>query len=436
MDADLLLQAGLVLLLLIVNGFLSGSEIALISVRRTRLSQLAAAGEPDADAALRLLSDPSRFLATIQVGITIAGFFAVAIGSVGFVDVATRLFEMIPIDWVQRSADILAVVLVTLVISFVSVVMGELVPKQLAIRHAEVITLAVARPLEWLAKALHPFVVTLSASGRALLWLMGQGNTLQDDRPTVTELDLRMMFDVAATEGEVEELEATMLHRVFEFTDRLTKEVMTPRPEIYWLDKTDTIADFLPEFIESYHARYPLCDGDPDQITGIVYIKDVLREMANPAYDPSFPLMQIARPAYFVPETKRVGELFEEMRSAGHQVAVLVDEYGGTAGLVTLKQLMEEIVGRVGDESTASEPDYEEIDANNVQVEGSARIGEINEALSLDIPEGDYETVAGFVLNQLGHIPSVGEQVRYNDLRLSVAEMDGVKIEKVLVTRS
>ena len=217
MDRDLLLQGGLILLLLAVNGSLAASEIALISVQRMRLLQLSEQDAPDAQAALRLLQNPGRFLATIQVGITFAGFFAVAVGTVSYVMVLTDFLMRIPIVWVQQSADPLAVVIVTLTLSFLSVVLGELVPKQLAIRYAEGITLLAARPLEWIATILGPLIGLLTLSGHAVLWLVGQGRTISEQRATVTEADLRLLFDVAATEGEVEALEAKMLHRVFEF---------------------------------------------------------------------------------------------------------------------------------------------------------------------------------------------------------------------------
>ena len=435
MDRDLLLQGGLILLLLAVNGFLAASEIALISVQRMRLLQLSEQDAPDAQAALRLLQNPGRFLATIQVGITFAGFFAVAVGTVSYVMVLTDFLMRIPIVWVQQSADPLAVVIVTLTLAFLSVVLGELVPKQLAIRYAEGITLLAARPLEWIATILGPLIGLLTLSGHAVLWLVGQGRTISEQRATVTEADLRLLFDVAATEGEVEALEAKMLHRVFEFTDKLTNEVMTPRPEIIWLDKDEGLDDFLPVFAESYHARYPVCDGNPDQVLGVVYIKDVLRAMSTEESRASWSLQELVMPVHFVPETKRVGELFEEMREAGHQLAILIDEYGGTAGLVTLKQLMEEIVGHLGQENENEEPEFEAIDAHTYQVDGSMRIDEMNEAIGFDIPEGDYETIAGFMLNELGHIPATGEQVHFQDLRLTVAEMDGVKVEKIIVTR-
>ena len=435
MSSELLMQAVLVVVLVAVNAFLAAAEIALVSVRRPRLQQLEDK-DPDAASALRLLGDMGRFLATIQVGITVVGFLASAVGAVSFVIVLSNLLARVPLLLVQQLQEPIAIVLVTVFISFVFIIFGELVPKRLGIVYAESITLGLARPIEWLARATSPIVALLTGSANIVLTIFGQGKALSEVRPQVTEVDLRLLFDVAATEGEVEEREAKMLHRVFEFTDKLAREVMTPRLDILWLDKDATLKDFLEAFAKSYHARYPLCDDNADNILGIIYIKDILPAMASEDATASLALAPFQRQVYFVPETKRVGELFEEMRSLGHPMAIIVDEYGGTAGLVTLKQLLEEIVGSVGDEVPRQEPEYETIDEYNYLVDGSMRVDEMNEALHLDLPEGDYETVAGFILEHLGHIPRPGEQVRYNELRLLVSTMDRVKIEKVRVTRT
>ena len=397
---------------------------------------LADQGNPNALAAVRLLKNTSRFLATIQVGITLAGFFASAEGAVSFVDPVSEAFAASEISFFRDYRDTFAIVLVTLPISFLNIIIGELVPKNLGIRFAEPIALAVARPLVWLSVAISPLITLLSATSDLVLRLMGQGKAMSEQRPVVTEADLRMMFDVATTEGDVEEREAEMLHRVFQFTDRLAHEVMTPRPEIEWLDKDDTIADFLPQFAESYHTRYVLCDGDADHVAGILYTKDVLRAIATEGVSNDVPLIRFLQPAFFVPETKRVGAMFDEMRTTGQEMAIVVDEYGGTAGLVTLKQLIEEIVGRVGDDLLGQEAEFKEIDEHTFEVDGSMRVDEANEILHLELPDGDYETVAGFVLDALGRIPREGEQVRHNDLRIVVKEMSGVKIEKVQVTRA
>ncbi len=424
----------LIFVLVLLNAFLAASEIALVTARRSYLA-LRAEEDPDAAAALRLVENPSRLLATVQVGITLAGFFASAVGALSFVVIVSDVLERVPWEPVQTWSETIAIIAVTLVISFVSIVFGELIPKRLAIHYADQISLAIARPIEWLAVATAPIVGILSGSANLLLRVFGIRD-LRTGQASVTEADLRFMFDVAAKEGEVELSEIKMLHRVFEFTDRLAKEVMTPRPEIQWVDKDETLKDLLTLFAETFHARYLLCDGEPDNILGVINMKDVLRAQATKEVTDESSLQQFMRPVLFVPETKRVGELFEEMRLAGHQMAVIVDEYGGTAGLVTLKQIIEEIMGRVGDETTGQEQEYESIDEHTFQVEGAMRVDEAREALGLNLPEGDYETVAGYLLFILGHIPQQGELVRYENFRLTVAEMSGVKIEKVLVTRT
>ena len=223
MSRDLWGEALIILVLILVNGLLSASEIAMVSVRRSHLVQHAEEGEPDAQAALRLLKNPGRFLATIQAGITLTGFFASAAGALSFVVVLADLLRTVPNAAVASAAEFLAIVAVTIVISFFSIVFGELVPKHLAIRYAETITLAVARPIEWLAVAAGPLVTVLTVSSTGVLRLLGQGKAVAAERPSVTEADLRIMFDVAATEGEVEEREVQMLHRVFEFTDKLAR---------------------------------------------------------------------------------------------------------------------------------------------------------------------------------------------------------------------
>lgn len=437
MGSDLIGESLLILVLLAINALLAASEIALISASRPHLIRKSEE-DADAKAALRLLGNPERFLATIQVGITIAGFFASALGALSFVQALDGLLKSTNVGLLQEYSNGVAVFGVTLMLAFVSVVFGELIPKRLAIRYADQLTLVVARPMEWVAAAVNPVVAVLNFVARIFLTVIGQGKIVDEARPAVTEADLRVMFDVATSEGDVEEREARMLHRVFELTDRQAHEVMTPRPEIDWLDKDATLADFLPIYSETNHTRYPVCDGEPDMVLGVFSIKDALRELSANHIDPSErKIFDLMRPAYFVPETKKVGELFEDMRTSGQSVAFVVDEYGGTSGLVTLKQLVEEIVGRVTDEDTPEEePEWVRLDDNTLQVEGSMRIDEANDSLDLELPEGDYETMAGLVLHELGRIPTEGEQLILGELRLVVAKMSGVKIEQLHVIRS
>lgn len=416
------LWVNLVILLVSVLcvAFFSSSEASLISVSKIRIRSLAEQGSASALTVQRVLQNHDKFFATILLTENAFIIFASSMGTA----LAISLFGS------GQETILLATVIMTMLI----VTFGEITPKTLAALASERVSLLAARPIKWIMFVETPLIAFFTLIPRALIEILGR--RLHPGAPFVTETELRMLIRIGETEGTVESSEMKMLHRVFEFTDRLAKEVMTPRPEIRWLDKDATLQDFLPLFAESYHARYLLCDGDPDDIVGVLYIKDVLRAMASGELSPESRLDQFLRQAHFVPETKRVGELFEEMRSAGQQIAIIVDEYGGTAGLVTLKQLIEEIVGRVGDEIVGQEVEYETIDEHTVQVDGAMRLDEARELLGLDLPEGDYETVAGFLLSTLGHIPHPGEQVRYQNTRLTVTEMSGVKIEKVLVTRS
>jgi CBS domain containing-hemolysin-like protein len=292
--------------------------------------------------------------------------------------------------------------------------------------------LLVARPVEFLMLLLKPLVIALSAAPSALSKvLFGEGGA----GTTVTEAELRMLIDISAEEGTVEEVEAELLDRVFRFGDRRVNELIVPRTEIVWLEKGTTVRDFYETFRTAPHTRFPVFEEDQDHVVGTVNIKDVLRAISEDQLEDKSPIDLAMRPALFVPETKSVGVLFVEMQRAGQQMAIVVDEYGGTAGLVTLEMLIEELVGAVGDELTSHEEEFVAVDERTLQIDAGMAIHDANEELELDIPEGDYETVAGFVLSQLSHIPEPGEQFTFNGLRIAVTKMEGRKVEEVTVTR-
>jgi len=243
------------------------------------------------------------------------------------------------------------------------------------------------------------------------------------------------MISVGHKEGTVEESEAEMLHKVFDFGDRPVREVMVPRPEVISIEQGSKVGDFLNLYAESPLSRFPVFQENMDNVVGILSIKDVLMALAKGAISNESTIDELVRPAYFAPDAKRINELFAEMRDKNYRMTVVIDEYGGTAGIVSLSRLVEEIVGPVGDELAAIEKEFEIINAYTFQIDGSMRIEEANEEMELELPEGDYETVAGFVLSLLGHIPKTGEQLKYKDLKLVITEMQGVKIEKILLTK-
>jgi len=243
------------------------------------------------------------------------------------------------------------------------------------------------------------------------------------------------MISLGHKEGTVEKDEAEMLHKVFDFGNRPVREAIVPRTEVVCVEKGTKLADFLNIYAQSPLSRFPVYEDNMDNVVGILSVKDVLMAVAKGAINNESTIDDLIRPAYFTPEFKLISELFTEMRDKNYRMAVVVDEYGGTAGVVSLSRLVEEIVGPVGDELAAAEKEYEAINEYTFQIDGGMRIEEANEELGLELPEGEYETVAGFVLDLLGHIPKLGQKLKYKDLKLVITEMRGVKIEKILLTK-
>jgi putative hemolysin len=255
-------------------------------------------------------------------------------------------------------------------------------------------------------------------------------------RTLVSEEEIRAAVDVGEEQGVVEETEAEMIHKVFEFGDRTVKEAMTPWTDIAFIEKGMRIRDFIAQYSHSPHSRFPVYDNSRDHVVGILSIKDILMALAQASESGGDATVDdLIRPAMFVPETKRMGELLKEMQEQRQQMAVVIDEFGGTSGVVTMEQMVEEIVGSISDGLVGEEEEYEAVDENTFLVDGGLRIQEANEELKLDLPDGDYETVAGFVLHLLGHIPQEGEQLVYRNLRMVVSKMRGMKIERILFTK-
>jgi putative hemolysin len=427
---ELSLQIVIIALLIGFNGVLAMSEIALVSSRRTRLQQMADNGDQGARAALSLVQEPTRFLSTIQIGITLVGILA---GAFGGANIASRVADwLVDAGLSDGLSNTLGVVIVVVSITYLSLVFGELVPKRIGLRSPERISALIARPMQMLAKAASILVTVLSVSTAGVLRLLGLSG---QDEAAVTEEEIRALIGMSAQSGSVAEAEADLLQRVFHFGDRRVHEVMIPRNEAVWIAKNSSVRDFYEVYSQRPHSRFPVFEESQDNVAGILGIKDVLRELAAGRVDADSPIETLLRPAPFVPESKLIVELFREMQASGAQMAIAVDEFGGTAGIVTLEQLLEEMVGQVRDELGLTEPEIQEIDERTRQVDGNLSVEEAREELGIDIPEGPYDTIAGFVLSELGHIPQEGEQVAIDDHAITVAEMRGPKIETLRVTR-
>jgi len=365
----------------------------------------------------RMLKRPERLLSTILLGNNLVNTAAAALGTALAISI-----------WGVEQGVLYATIIVTILL----LVFAETTPKTIATQHAERLSLLFARPIEIVSWLFTPFVIVLSWIASGLSKLAG-GAPLP--RSLVSEEEIRTMISVGHKEGTVEEGQAEMLHNVFDFGDRPVREVMVPRPEVVCIEQGSTVADFLTLYTESPLSRFPVYQENMDNVVGILSVKDVRMALAKGAIANDSSIDDLTRPAYFTPETKPISELFVEMRDKNFRMAVVVDEYGGTAGIASLSRLVEEIVGPVGDELAAVEKEYEAINEYTFQIDGGMRIEEANEEMGLELPEGDYETVAGFILNLLGHIPKTGEQLRYKGLKIVITKMRGVKIEEILLTK-
>jgi CBS domain containing-hemolysin-like protein len=333
------------------------------------------------------------------------------------------------------SAHAVAVVIAFALITCLHIVLGELAPKSLALFRPERVSLVTVPPTEAFRIVFWPAIWVLNGLANTLLRPFGLRAVEGGAHSAHTAEEIELLVAQSARSGALETEEARLLASVFQFGDRRVNEVMIPRTEVVWLEKGTAIRDFYKTFAKQPHSRFPVYEGSQDNVVGIVGIKDVLRGIADGQITEGSPIDLAMRAAMFTPETKFVGTLFFEMQRGGQQIAVVIDEYGGTAGLVTLEMLLEELVGYVGDELRRHEEEFVTVDERTVQIDAGMTIHDANDALDLALPEGDYETVAGFVLSHLGRIPAEGETFTYNGLSITVTDVDGNKVEEVTVTR-
>lgn len=413
----------IILLLIGINGLLAMSELAVVSARSHRLGQRADEGESGARIALELASNPTRFLSTIQIGITLVAIVSGAFGGAALGHHIAPLLEGAGLG--EGSARSAGVIIAIALITYLSIVFGEIVPKRIAINAPETVATLVARPMRLLSKAGAPFVALLTVSTAFVLRIIGLHRERDE---SMTDEEIRLMIGISAQAGGVEEDEAALLDRVFHFGDRQVHEVMTPRNLATGVEKDSTIGGFFSVYNRVQHSRFPAYDDSLDNVVGILGIKDVLGAIARGEAGEDDPIEPLLREAMFIPESKPIDDLFREMQAAGAQMAVVVDEFGGTAGIVTLEQLLEEMVGQVRDELTSSQGEIVTLGPGQYEVSAALSVEEARSELDLDIPDGPYDTVAGYVLHVLEHIPTTGESVTVGHHRITVAEMRNVRI--------
>lgn len=421
---DLLILAFLIL----VNAFFSATEIAVISLNDNKIRRKAEEGDKIARQLIKLITEPGSFLATIQVGVTLAGFLSSAFAADRFAD---RLYNMIGLD--VPAIKNISVIVVTIILAYFSLVLGELVPKRVAQNNPEKFANRVVGVITALGFILRPFIVLLTFSTNVVLRILRIDPTKTDR--SVTEEEIRMMVDVGRESGNIHAAEKEMIENIFEFNDTTVSEVMTHRTNIVSLDVDSDYAEVLEVAVHEKYTRIPVYEDNIDNIIGILHIKDLLYHAAEGLSQP-FSLRNMIRPPYIVPESKNVDALFREMQRDRIQLAVVIDEYGGTAGIITIEDLLEEIVGNMQDEYDEEEQEIIQKDQYTFIVSGMAPLDEVSEAVGLELPDDDFDTLAGLVISLLGRIPDENEypEVRFSNLHLKVLEMDEKRVSKVQLT--
>jgi putative hemolysin len=427
-----LLELAIITLLVLVNAVFVAAEIALVSIRPSRVEQMVEEGRSGAALVRRLIHDPGRFLAVIQLAITFIGFLASAFAGVSLAAALTDLLVSLGVD--RGLASVAALLVVTILLSLFTIVFGELVPKTLALAHPEAFSLALAGPVDVLGRIFRPVVAMLTAATRTIAKAFGAEVT---SKAQITAEELRLIVERGGEQGILEAEEEQMINAVIELGDRRLHEVMIPRIAMVALPATASFEEAIDRIIEEGHSRVPVYETSVDEIIGILYAKDLLPLLKVGAIEPP-DMRTLLRAPVFVPESMSIDDLLHEFQRRKVHIAIVLDEYGGTAGLVTIEDLLEEIVGEIQDEYDVEEPLVERIDESRARIDGRASIEDLLEIWDLRLAledEDEYDTVGGLVYHRIGGIPAPGDEVRLDGLRLTVESTDGRRVAKVLVIR-
>lgn len=414
----------LIIIFIIINGFFAAAEIAVIATRRVRIRRLVEGGNKNALILEHFKEDPERFLATIQIGITLAGVIAAAVGGAAAVEVIKPIIQEIPIQPISAYAEALSIGLVTIVITYFLLIFGELIPKSIALSNPERIAMKTAKVVHFVSKAAFVFVQIMTYSTNILLKPFGK--TSHAGR-TITEEEVRMLIKEGGEQGIFEPTEEAIIHSVFEFTDMSAKEVMVPATQMVTIGLNMPLDDIKTVLTEEQFSRYPVTGKDLNDIRGILYVKDFLNALAKGSVD----IGKLIKPPYFIPETLKISNLLKEMQRKRGHMALVIDEYGGVSGIVTLEDLLEEIVGEIRDEYDVESP-VVQLGGGIVLIDASISIRDLKEDYHIDIPEStEYETLSGFLLTTLQKIPRIGDIIKIEGKKITISEMVGQRLSKV-----
>ncbi|MFI5304720.1 MAG: hemolysin family protein [Nitrospiria bacterium] len=426
------LDLTIIFLLILASGFFSCTEIAIIAARKTQIKKKAEDGDASARIIHSFHKDMERFLASVQIGLTIISSTAAAIGGVISVEVLKPIFQEIPNPAIQKISEGLSVAIVVIFVSYCTLTLGELVPKSLALRYPDKIALAMAKPMNILYKIFLPLAKVLTYSSRVVLKPFKISKNIIENTHG-SEEEIKLMLKEGREQGLIDQTEQELIHSVFEFTDISVKEVMVPRPKIHALDINTSEEDLLKYAAEHKFSRYPVFKRGINEIIGLLNYKNIFESLANKQ---PLVLKNMLHPAYFVPETMKVSHLLKELQRRRMQMAIVINEYGSVEGLVTMEDLIEEIVGEIRDEYDTEEKPVERLKDGSLLIDASLSVRDLNMDYKLPIPEsGEYETLGGFVLSQLQNMPRGGEIIQFGDYKYTIVDMDMRRIVKVKVEK-
>ena len=431
MDPDSLKEIIFVVVLLVSYALFSAAEVALVSVRKVRLKQLREEGSSTAARIERLTEDSSRLLATSEFGATITGFLAVASAAVIFAPQIARRLAQLSIPWSAPVNNAVSLMLVIIVMSMVILLFGKFLPKRLAHRYAERVAFFVAGPFDLFARVSWPIVRTLTNIANWLASLFGVAESM--NMSYVIEEEILTIVDAGEEEGFIEEDEREMIYSIFEFGDTLCREIMLPRIDVVAVEVNTPMLEALDVIMEAGHSRVPIYSDTMDNIVGLLYAKDLLSYLRDGKTDVALP--DILRPAYFVPETKKVNELLEDMQQRKMHMTIVIDEYGGTAGLVTIEDILEEIVGEIQDEYDSEEDFVEHSAPGEIVFNARVNLDDASKLLGVNLPAEGGDTLGGLIYSELGRVPSVEDEVVIDGVKLTVLSVAGRRIKKVKATR-
>ncbi|MBW9170144.1 hemolysin family protein [Clostridium estertheticum] len=427
-NSNIVVQLTLIVILTLINAFFASAEMAIVSLNKNKIKHLAEEGNKKAILLSRLIEKPTKFLSTVQVGITFAGFFLSAYVATAITGKLSLILSNISVPYSEG----VALVVITIGLAYITLVFGELFPKRIALQNSQAIAMFSVVPIMYISKLVTPFVSLLTVSTNILVKITGLGHDSKEEK--LSKEEIKSLIEVGQEHGIINETEKEMINNIIEFDDKLAREVMTPRTDVYMIDINDPITEYLDELLIERHSRVPVFEGDVDNIVGILHMKDFMIEARKNGFE-NVNINNILHSPYFVQENKNIDELFKELKSSKNHIAMLIDEYGGFSGVVTTEDITEEIMGNIEDEYDHEEPEIKKVDNNTYIVSGLLSLDDLNEHLDLNLVSKDYNTIGGFLINLMGCIPKINEErtVEYGDVIFRIEEVRERRIEKIKI---